>query len=233
MAKPSRHDKRRARSAAPALMSAPRPGPVPASASPLQSERHLLVVDILDAWHPGSGRGRGLQYDAVARRDEDGLPFLSGTHLRGLLREALGCLVAWGHVKDPAIEERLFGPARGEAATSAAAPTGRCLDLARAELPAEDRAALLAAKAVDALYQGRFQIAMDGAHGVTRQGSLRSLEIVVPMTLVAPLTLRSSSPEQAQRDTKALMQAIDLVHAVGAQRNRGLGRARLRLEAWR
>ncbi len=231
MAKPSRHDKRRARDAAPGSKQTVDPTPDLAQRAQVAArvDNFLLIVQILEAWHPGSGRGRGLQYDAIARRDEDGLPFLGGKHLRGLIREALVCLHAWGHVKSAETELRLFGSVRNQAAGSGMS-VNRSIDLSRAELPAADRAALMHADAAASLFQGRYQIAMDGRHGVTRLRSLRSVEIVVPVTLVAQLTVRSDSRATAQHDIDTLKKAVSLVHAVGGHRTRGLGRARLSLE---
>ena len=137
------------------------------------------------------------------------------------------CLAAWKHLQGDATELRLFGPRRGQTGQP---QHGRRLDLWRAELPQEDRAALGLAGAAASLFQGRHLIATDGERQATQPRTMRSVEIVVPLTLVAPLTLRSSSPGQQASDIKALRQAVALVHAVGRHRNRGLGRARLSLE---
>ena len=88
----SRHDKRRERDAKQDKAATV----VPAAVNVTQSvtpqvpgseicSQFALIIEILDAWHPGSGRGRGLQFDATALRDEDGFPYLTGRHLRGLI----------------------------------------------------------------------------------------------------------------------------------------------------
>src|SRR5206468_769129 len=43
---------------------------------------------ILTWWHPGTGRGDGATADAVAHCGSDGLPFLPGRTVKGLIRDA-------------------------------------------------------------------------------------------------------------------------------------------------
>ena len=61
---------------------------------------------ILSYWHAGSGQGRSAVSDALVQNDRNGLPFLPGRTVKGLLRE--GCGVARG--RTPMAE--LFGGGR-------------------------------------------------------------------------------------------------------------------------
>lgn len=54
----------------------------------LLGERTELTVHTLGDWHVGAGHGIPGGADAVVRRDEGGLPYVPGTTLTGLLRDA-------------------------------------------------------------------------------------------------------------------------------------------------
>jgi CRISPR/Cas system CSM-associated protein Csm3 (group 7 of RAMP superfamily) len=50
----------------------------------------MLTIDIRGYWHSGTGRGSGSHLDALVDTAHDGLPYLSGRHIKGLLRDANG-----------------------------------------------------------------------------------------------------------------------------------------------
>jgi hypothetical protein len=194
---------------------------------------HLLKVELLDLWHAGSGRGQGRALDAVVMVDHDGLPYLPGRQLKGLLREAVHCLQAWGHVPQ-GTELRLFGG-------QADANTGDlrllrsqpgALAVSNAVLDAGEAGWLRSApgrQALPHLFVEVFSTAIDG-EGVAAETSLRGIQMTVPLTLYAPIDLSSSDPAQASADLANLQRAAGLVQQVGAYRSRGAGRARLSLE---
>jgi hypothetical protein len=66
--------------------------------------------------------------------------------------------------------------------------------------------------------------------GVAKDQTLRAIQMVVPMTLHATLTLDVSDPQQAAPLWAVLKQGAQLVQHVGAHRSRGAGRARLNLK---
>ena len=192
--------------------------------------RARLRVDIVDAWCAGSGRGRGRHLDALVVRDGHRLPYLPGRHLRGLLRFAVGCLDAWGHVGQSA--QQIFG-----GRTSVACQLGRdtCqpgrLALTDAEMPDNERQWLLANAArgaVDMLFLSSYHTAIDRDKGVARAGSLRGVELVVPMTLYAQLEVEGQHAAEA---LDRLRRAAPLIRSVGGWRSRGYGRARVTIEA--
>jgi hypothetical protein len=67
-----------------------------------------LTIELFSWWHAGSGLGRGGDADALVIRDRDGLPYLPGKTLKGLLRDAVQ--LAEDHGRLPAgTTERMFG----------------------------------------------------------------------------------------------------------------------------
>jgi hypothetical protein len=79
------------------------------------------------------------------------------------------------------------------------------------------------------LYTPLTSTAIDPSSGVADQGSLRSIEVVVPMVLVAELSLNKHHPLLTQYPdiTKNFQQwlhaCLNLITHVGGKRHRGLG----------
>ena len=193
-----------------------------------------LRVELLDLWHAGSGRGQGRALDAVALVDADGLPYLPGRQLKGLLRDALRCLEGWGHVAAGTVS-RVFGDeidAEPDDLRTRRSQPGQ-IAVSSAVMSAAESAWLRSEDGragIPHLFVEVFSTAIDD-NGVASDYTLRGVQMVVPMTLQADLQLQATDAQQAVLDIKALEQAAQLVQQVGAHRSRGAGRARLSLEA--
>lgn len=193
-----------------------------------------LTVELDDLWHAGSGRGQGRVLDAVPVVDAEGLPYLPGRQLKGLLRDALRCLETWGHA--PAgTEARLFG---GEAQGTAQDLRLRrsepgCVAVSNAVLGDAERQWLCSPdgrRLMPELFRDVFSTAID-EHGTANDQSLRGMQVVVPVRLQAQVRLEAADEAAARVDLEHLRRAAALVQHVGAKRSRGYGRARLVLEA--
>ncbi|MDS4031991.1 MAG: RAMP superfamily CRISPR-associated protein [Candidatus Contendobacter sp.] len=185
-----------------------------------------LKIDIQSYWHPGTGRGSGFHLDAVTHTGPDGLPRLPGRTLKGLLRDAVHRAEQWGWPKVPAgSTEALFGPIGRDGQ-----PTHPgLLRISDATLP-DEVATYLATDdgkpLVSGLYREHFSTAIDATTGVATSRSLRGMQVVVPLTLEA--LIAEIPGVAAVPDWPIRIEAIlPLVTAVGAQRNRGFGRAHL------
>ena len=83
-----------------------------------------LRLDFQNYWHTGSGKSSGHHLDALCQKDADGLPYVSGRQLKGLLRHAVRRAEAWGWYEQAkqalqltdanAVETVLFGSASQE-----------------------------------------------------------------------------------------------------------------------
>jgi hypothetical protein len=178
-----------------------------------------LEIRIDGYWISSSGRGQGYLHDAETVLDVDGFPYLPGRHLRGLLREAVRLLDDWGAV-EPGALSRLFG----EGGRAAAQRGG--LTVTNAELAPALRGAI---ERPETLFDTLSLTRMNAA-GVADTGSLRVLRVALPMTLWAELDWAAAeatvSDGEEPWDWKAVVtEALPLIRAVGAHRNRGLGRA--------
>ena len=210
-----------------------------------------LSIDIRSFWHAGTGRGSGSHLDALVERDAAGLPFVSGKMLKGLLRDAVRRAAEWdvlsysqdnnGSLSAEALVECLFG-------TSGFKDDG---------LPREDiNAGLLKfsdarmapelinwlqgnsdkhKKLRECLFRSVYSTAINSDSGVAKQGSLRGQEVTVPMVLDGRVSIIDTAlanclyPSVAADWISILDQALPLVRAVGSNRTRGFGRAKLTL----
>jgi len=198
--------------------------------------QRYLRCHFLSYWHPGTGGGLGAWLDARVR-SLDGLPVVPGRTLKGVLRDAvkraedLGWLGAHG-ASDRPWADRLFG----EDATSTSASVPGQLRIGSAELDANTRAAFRSlddsgqAEALRGMRAALYQTAIDDS-GVAAEGSLRGLEVYVPMPLVAPLEwIGDTDAAEASQAFAVLARSLSLVEGLGAHRTRGLGRVELTLE---
>lgn len=201
-----------------------------------------LVIELVSYWSVSSGGGGRHDLDREVVRDAHGLPYLPGKVVKGLLlREALrrgrlACLgvgseaqvVSWLGTDIPRKEDGKREPAvRLE--ESRYTTTAGSLLVSSATLPEAWRrwAAGAAPKERDRPIRELYRVIASTAMepwGVVKAQTLRTIEVVVPMTLHARLT----GPDDGW--DAALAAALPLVRELGGDRNRGLGRCQLRLE---
>jgi hypothetical protein len=190
-----------------------------------------LIVDIRSYWHPGGGRGQGMVLDAITHRDSAGLPVLPGRHVKGLIRDALERAESWGWDGYGQVAECLFG-GRTENSPRGDVPRAGCLRVSDAQLPQEVAHYLATGDGkalVPGLYCALYATAVEHESAVARDQSLRGVEVVVPLrleALIQPIAGREPPEDWQER----LSGVLPLIEAVGAHRNRGLGRAQLSLE---
>lgn len=162
-------------------------------------------------WHCGSGLSSGADVDATVIRDANGLPYLPGKSLKGVLREMAQLLVDAGHYEQSLVDS-CFGKSDADSQQIGELFFGNSVMDVEGSIPDHLKPFLfrkLAATAIDDL------------SGTTTKGSLRKQEVAVPLTLVGELG-GDSEPYQM-----LLTQAMGLVKGVGVNRNRGLGRCRI------
>lgn len=211
---------------------------------------HHLVFDIHSYWHAGSGRGRDAVLDAEVIRDSDGLPYLPGKTIKGLLRKAMTTsLLARGESTAP-VHELLGSDVPGTAdATDGDEQTSKleegrfsttpgCLWIGSATLPptwaqwlrtAPDRTN--ARDVLAALFRTVASTAIDG-EGVAREHTLRVSEVTVPMTLRAQITNTAPADRwPPDRWLPLVRNALPYLRSLGVRRRRGYGRVSVTLEA--
>lgn len=195
--------------------------------------RGVLVFDILSWWHAGTGRGDGPSADAVVARTAEGLPFLPGRTVKGLVRDAarLGMYAGIASKKEiedwfgselidgnpenreRRLEETRFATRPGSLRFESATLGESWARWARAH--PEERELLVSS----------FTSTSIDDDGVARDETLRVIEISVPLALRAEVT------GLCERSAALLDEVVPLfLRGVGSHRNRGFGRVAARLE---
>lgn len=204
-----------------------------------------LTIAFQAYWHIGSGIGQGAVVDATPAKDQQGLPYVPGRQLKGLLREAVKTLQLSGQFDtelDPEldIEALLFGSKSTSNETTKDQLTrfethAGMIQIGNGQLTKEDQDALNSQPTLKAnLYTRLYQTAIDANTGSAKHTSLRGQEVCLPLTLQAPINWqnRAHDPQICQQqdqlaNSKACHQIIKLacqmIPAIGAHRTRGLG----------
>ncbi len=214
----------------------------------MKIQTRSLDLELLSYWQAGTGLSSGQHVDALAEKDAHGLPFVSGRHLKGLLRHAVRRAEEWGWFKDltppppdpntpfPSWSVLLFGSAAGTEIRFKTKPgmllinDARLDDALHAWLSLPTQAAHR-----QALYQNLFSTAID-EFGIAREHTLRGIEVCLPVNLSAEVRLTVTAVEERLRQQQitllehhaaqiwqCLEQALPLIDSIGANRTRGFG----------
>lgn len=191
----------------------------------------FLQIVLLSGTVPGRGEGTAGEVDTEIEHDEDGLPFIRGKAIHGLLLESW--LVLASHF--PELQEagvRVFGrPANTREDT--------LLRIGDALLPVGVRAAvhyalrrqtdrLAPEQILRALTYVRWQTAQARETGTAEDTTLRTVRVLVPgLEFRAPLTWLA---EPSPNDRGCLALAVLGGRQLGTGRNRGFGHVRFALD---
>lgn len=176
-------------------------------------------IDFFSSWHCGSGLSAGADVDALVVRDRDGLPYVPGKTVKGLVREAVEDFLAF-RKEDARIVTGLFGNAEDRnnlPQDEADKMKQGVLFFSNAELLPEQRQIILDEQLKPFLFDSvaATRIAEDG---IAMPHSLRRIQVVLPCTLYGQIL---DVPEE---NKGLLQQAVKLIKRMGLARNRGLGR---------
>jgi CRISPR/Cas system CSM-associated protein Csm3 (group 7 of RAMP superfamily) len=201
-----------------------------------------LAVTFYSYWHCGSAGADFIEVDSKVVRDRDGLPYVPGRTVRGLLRDAMLDLEEFG-VLPAATVLSMFGSSGyvtdgGEPRPATNTSAGRIAvtDLRLDESVAswlrtvsqEESAAYRAT-----LFESVARTAIDDQTGTALDGTLRAIECAVPLRLMGEIDLMNPADAEGSLETdpweNALRRAAILVRAIGAGRTRGLGRCSMEI----
>lgn len=176
-------------------------------------------IDFFSSWHCGSGLSAGADVDALVVRDRDGLPYVPGKTVKGLVREAVEDFLAF-RKEDTRIVADLFGNAEDRnnlPQDEEGKMKQGILFFSNAELLPEQKQIILDEQLKPFLFDSvaATRIAEDG---IAMPHSLRRIQVVLPCTLYGQIL---DVPEE---NKGLLQQAVKLIKRMGLARNRGLGR---------
>lgn len=187
-------------------------------------------IEFFSNWHCGSGLAAGADVDALVVKDKDGLPYVPGRTIKGLLRDAATEL---GYAEDSII--KVFGKdakqdgkgvkqddkdAKQDGKDGEQYSQAGCAFFSNAELSKHEAAKIVKGQLAPYLYQTFASTAIDD-NGIAKDGSLRRIETVVPCTLYGSISGIDGT------DEKMLTEAMMYIKRMGTGRNRGYGRCKL------
>ena len=167
-------------------------------------------IEFFSNWHCGSGLAAGADVDALVIKDKNGLPYVPGRTLKGLLREAASILS-----EDKAIIKKIFGVSGDENGHQ----TG-CSFFGNATLIAADYQYIVEQGLAPHLYQA-FASTRINEDGIAEDNTLRKIQTVVPCKLEGEIL---NVPEGS---IQILEDAMRFIKRMGTGRNRGYGRCKI------
>lgn len=167
-------------------------------------------IEFFSNWHCGSGLAAGADVDALAIKDKNGLPYIPGRTLKGLIRDAATALSV-----DEDTLNNIFGVS-GEKDNHKTA----CSFFGNATLPSAEYQYIVEQRLVSQLYQTFASTRID-EDGIAKDNTLRKIETVVPCKLESEIL---NVPEGSE---KTIEEAISFIKRMGTGRNRGYGRCKM------
>ena len=175
-------------------------------------------INFFSFWHCGSGLAAGADVDELVIKDEDGLPYVPGRTMKGLLRDAATVLCRMGAL-DGGFIAQVFGTSgddEGHGQRSQASFTD-------ATLTDRERKAIIAENLRAGLYSSIASTAIDD-EGIAKDHTLRKIQVVVPCTVHGKIF---GVPEKF---ADGLSSCMAMVKRMGLGRSRGLGRCEISRE---
>jgi CRISPR/Cas system CSM-associated protein Csm3 (group 7 of RAMP superfamily) len=160
-------------------------------------------VKFFDYWHLSSGMSAGPALDSLVVKDEDGLPYIPGKTIKGLIREM-------AEILDKEKSVSIFGKEGANIADSYF--SNATLDEAT-HMHLRENPTLK-----EHLYSKVSATKIDAKNGIADDKSLREIEVVVPLILVGELD---------SVDDEFIQNAMAMIKQMGLNRNRGLGRCQV------
>ena len=172
----------------------------------------ILTIEMHNYWHCGSGLAAGADMDALVIKDKDGLPYIPGKTIKGLIREAVDTLL---QVDKQEVKEydATFGYFADKDSRLCAASYFK-----NATLSEEEANQIIKSGLQRFLYTSIANTAIDTETETAKEHSLRKIEVSMPCTLHCEIL---DVPESM---ADILIRSIGLIKNLGVNRNRGLGR---------
>lgn len=163
-------------------------------------------VTFLDYWHLSSGLSAGAKFDSMVTKDKDNLPYIPGKTIKGLIREMaeLTC--------NKEFVTKCFG---------SSSDIGEC-NFSNAEIEENTKKAIINNSLQNQLFDEIASTKID-ENGIAESGSLREIEVVVPICLFGEI---KNIPDDYKQE---MIKALKKIKRMGLNRNRGLGRCKIEI----
>lgn len=183
-------------------------------------------IEFFSYWHVSSGLSGGTYADSVVNKDVNGLPYIPGRTIKGLLRDAaeLICSFSKDSLVSSSFIEQVFGvhPSK-EDLENEKQTTASEVFFSNAEL-SNHLQRHLNNGLKKSLYKIHSATQID-ENGLAVDHSLRQIEITAPLVLYGFIDFFNDSPENITQ----LRNCMKGVKRLGLNRTRGLGRCKFTL----
>ena len=185
----------------------------------MATEKIKYTITFLSEWHAGSGLGSGANADAVVIKDKDNLPYLPGKTIKGLLKDAIKDIM---EVQPNLVDKETIIELFGEYVQSVKKSEMGRLFFSNAELSKADKQSI--SNEMSAYLYHNIASTKIGKNGVAEIGSLRTMEVCIPVVLEGYIDGLPS------KNAKLFEMAFKYLRHVGVNRNRGLGRCQFEIK---
>ena len=175
------------------------------------------TIEFFSYWHCGSGLSAGADLDSLVVKDSNGMPFVPGKTVKGLIREAAETLIEVCPAKYPSKTE--VDSVFGIVPDGIDVKDSGCAFFSNAEFPDSDYERIVGSSKQEYLFDAVSYTAI-GGDGIALPHSLRRVEVVVPCTLTGVI---KNLPSGAGMQT-LVIDSFAFIKRLGENRNRGLGR---------
>ncbi len=172
-------------------------------------------IEFFSDWHCGSGLSAGADVDSLVIKDKNGMPFIPGKTIKGLLKEAVENFIEYSGSSDEEKEaaNETFGQPSGEG------NPGKAF-FSNAELEDDIYRPIVDASLQIHLYR-KVAYTKINEKGLAEEHSLRKIQTVIPCILTGII---SEVPEGL---AEIMVHSFGLVKHIGLSRSRGLGRCQI------
>ena len=178
-------------------------------------------IEILSDWHIGSGLDSATDTDALVLKNEQGLPYIPGKTIKGLMKDAMMDLVEVGQC-DQSIVDKIFGKMKKEEDRtedeSKISSPGTAF-FSNVSLTQIEQREIQSNNLGEYLYRNIASTAIE-KNGMAKDKSLRVMQVCIPLSLEGTVT------QLEEYQLAKLEVALKLIRHLGVNRNRGLGRCK-------
>ena len=175
------------------------------------------ILKFYSDWHCGSGLVGGAEVDDLVIKDNEGLPYVPGKTIKGLIRETVVDFLGLTYGKEiPQEKTEAFYKSFGCAGNGSSDIKGSAF-FTNAELGSDERKWIKDTHTQKFLYGSQAFVKISET-GIAVDHSLREMEKVIPCTLEGEIV---DLDEHIVDEVKWGMKAVK---RLGADRNRGFGR---------
>ncbi|GAB4294939.1 MAG: hypothetical protein Kow0068_19780 [Marinilabiliales bacterium] len=179
-------------------------------------------ITMLSDWHIGSGLDAGAYADAIVLKDEDGLPYIPGKTIKGLLKDAANEMLSVNKA-DKQIIDTLFGGVNPDKSTFPGIAFFK-----NAVLTEIEKKEIVKNGLQEYLYKNVASTRIEKKTGVAKKNSLRTVEVTIPVELIGEIVLVEVKDNEVEV-MDLLEKSFKWVRHLGVNRNRGLGRCKFEI----